>query len=187
MKERTRNMLVGLAILLFILLILWLLFGKGRRSNEPVGEPREPDVVTEVPSEPRQLAPAPTRTLPQTSEQASAHVVARMFAERYASFSAASNFANLRDLLPLMTDVLRAQVEEQMNSAEASGAYYGVSSRLMALHERELSDGRAVFDADLQRVESVGSPSNTSTKYETLRIELVARGGSWLVSAVNWQ
>lgn len=170
-------------LLVLILLVLLFVFWPKKPVVELV-EP-EPIVVGEPTVADRQVAPLVTRVEP-TATQVGAETVARTFAERYASFSAESNFANVRDLLPLMTTRLQAEENARVAKAVASSDYYGVSSTLLALQTIDVTETSALIETSLQRVEARGSATNTSKKVETLRMELKFIDGSWLVDKTTW-
>lgn len=183
MDERKKRLILigGIVILLIILLLLFW----PRGNDELAPAPQERPVTEVAPQEESQVAPLVVREVPSPT-QASAEAIARSFAERFASFSAESYFANVRDLYPLMTSSFRAEQERQIASAMASDDYYGISSELTSLEVISFTETEAVMDAHLQRVEARGSATNTTTRQETLSLVLVFENDSWLVDEASW-
>ncbi|MDA1038384.1 MAG: hypothetical protein O2877_01705 [bacterium] len=184
MTKKRRNLLIVLAILLLIMLLLWV-FMKPKVASVPVqtevSAPAAPLPVKEKP----QVAPLTIRQVP-TQTEATVGAVARSFSERYASFSAESKFANIKDLFPIMTDRFRATQEAMMASTETSDTYYGVSSKVLSLETVSIDGSDAIINASLQRSKSVGSATNVETSVEILRMELKNVGEEWLVNDVEW-
>ncbi len=179
-----KKRLVLIAGILVLLLILLLLFWPKKKDVSAPNEETPSASEVSIP-ETSLVAPLIEREVP-TPSQASAEAVARTFAERYASFSAESHFANIMDLFPVMTDAFRMRQEALIESAESLDEYYGVTSKIVSLSTVSFTDSFAVMDASLQRVEARGSAQNTATKYETLRLDLVFENGSWLVDGAAW-
>jgi len=182
MYKRQRNLLI-LAIVIILIILLLIFWPRGEKTDNVIND--TPVVAEVVDEEEQQLAPLIERATP-TPNQASAEAVARIFSERFTSFSYQSDFANIKDVYPLMTDSFRVEQELYVASTPVSDEYYGVSSDLISLDTTMNSNTSAVMDAYLQRVESKRSTTNTSTKYETLRLNLVFENGSWLVDGANW-
>lgn len=183
MDDKKKRLLLIVGILILIA-ILALLFWPREKTLAP---PREetPAAAPAPAAEPSLVAPLVEREVP-TPTQASAEAVARTFAERFASFSAQSRFANIRDLYPVMTNQFAAEQEALIASAPALGEYYGVTSKIVSLTTVSLENGSAVIEASLQRIEARGSAQNAETKYETLRLDLVFENGTWLVDGAAW-
>lgn len=183
MEHKRRNLIILAAVILLAVILLLIFW--------PRGEEIKPDIqnetaAVETPTEEVSLvAPLVERSAPSPT-QANAEAVARSFAERFASFSYESHFANIRDLYPLMTDSYQARQEAYIKSTPVSDEYYGISSKLISLDVSEMTSSSAVMDAHLQRVESKGSAVNAVKKYETLRLNLAFENGTWLVDGTNW-
>lgn len=183
MDDKKKRVLFIAGILVLIAILL-LLFWPREKTSAP---PREetPAAAPAPAAEPSLVAPLVERSVPSPT-QASAEAVARTFAERFASFSAESRFANIRDLYPVMTDRFVVEQEGAIAIAPTSNEYYGVTSKIVSLTTVSLENGSAVIEASLQRIEARGSAQNAETKYETLRLDLVFENGTWLVDGVAW-
>lgn len=115
------------------------------------------------------------------------------FCERYGSFSNQTDFKNLRDLAPLMTDKFSAQSDEyikEQKKKQDTTLYYGITSktvknRLISLDEKE---GVAVVSLTMQRREASGAiNSNVKIFYQDIAVELKKEREEWKVDSAEWQ
>ncbi len=113
---------------------------------------------------------------------------ARIFAERYGSFSNESYFQNLRDLLPLMSQPMQLRTEGYIDSNTIGDevlSYYGVSTRVLSVSVTEQGDTAEVL-VKTQREETVGGPYNTNVKYQDLELIMVKIGDDWVIDSATW-
>lgn len=180
---RRRKILILSALLLAVILLLlwWLMRGT---PDRPTAQP----VVTPVP---KVIEPgSPQAQAPQVAErvQASgAETVAKVFAERYGSFSTEAEFGNLRDAAALATPEFAARLLAQADSGTAGGEYYGVTTRVIALTAEEMGETTARFSVSTQRQEAKGSPQGATVRYQAMTVELEKAGEAWLVSDAAWE
>jgi hypothetical protein len=113
----------------------------------------------------------------------------KTFVERYGSYSNEARFANLRDVLPLMSESFAAKTQRIIDEGKSPEEYYGVSTKVVSVLvvERDESLGRAQVVATTQRSESVGSPQNTTIKYQDIEINFVMESGAWKIDSANWR
>ncbi|MBI2484735.1 hypothetical protein HYW18_01115 [Candidatus Uhrbacteria bacterium] len=182
MSRRTK-ITVLLLVLLLALLLWWLLRRKEEIVTPVQNQPAAEEQAT--PTKTSLVAPLVVRES-ASEEEAGAVAVARMFAERYTSFSSESDFANVRDLFPLMTASLLAKEEARIHAAGTEGAYLGITSSVVTIATVEMDEARAVVDVGLQRQITQGEERVRETRYETLRLTLIQEEGEWLVSVAAW-
>lgn len=190
MSPKTRrNLLVAILVLLLLLLafLLWWFL-----RPEPVAP-----VVT---------PPAPTTTLPTTDTEsvseireqqeqeertntASLQSASKTFAERYGSYSTEAEFANLRDVLPLMSASLAAETEAFIEGATPAAEYYGVTTRVISVTVDAVdeTEGTATVTVTTQREEAKGDIQNITVRYQDLRLTFVMENGTWKVSSATWR
>jgi vacuolar-type H+-ATPase catalytic subunit A/Vma1 len=182
MSRRAKVILILVLFLLALFLLWWLL-----RKEEPAPSPRAREApAAEVKKEEVSLvAPLVVRESAD-EEEAGAIAVARMFAERYASFSSESDFANVKDLFPLMTLSLREREEARIRAAGSGGEYLGITSSVVTMSTITMNENEAMIEAGLQRRVTEGEARTEETRYETLRLQLLKENGSWFVTEVGW-
>ncbi|MFA6534256.1 MAG: hypothetical protein WCT37_03725 [Patescibacteria group bacterium] len=112
---------------------------------------------------------------------------AASFAERFGSYSNQNNFENFRDLLPLMTDSMKAWTEKQMSQPRATGAYWGVTTRAFTVKIAETGKDSVSFLITTQRRESGADTNQTKSYNQDLKLTYVKTGDQWLVDGAFWQ
>ncbi|HLD27382.1 MAG TPA: hypothetical protein VJB39_00845 [Patescibacteria group bacterium] len=127
-------------------------------------------------------APAPTPAAQ------SAMATARIFAERYGSYSSDSNFVNLDELEPLASAQLMAELERLKAAADFSQGFYGVSSKALKVEATILDEavGAAEIKVNLQR-EETRQNSQPFVYYQDIILSLIRSGDAWLVNRAEWQ
>jgi hypothetical protein len=180
--QRKTEVIIAIIIIVALAVLLFLWFN---RSAAPLTTPtKKPAGVTAT----NNVTPTPETATPVTAAPASASTVARVFVERFGSYSTESGYTNIDDVMTLTTTDLqgrlRSLVEEAQKNVE--GQYYGVSTRLMGSKTEVTSDTAITFLVSTQRQESFDSPANTSVRYQDIRISLVKSGENWLISDFTW-
>jgi len=187
--DRRTKILILLAIIAIALLILFLLFWRPAKQETPTPAPTP---VTEQPEPIDTTPPEPTREERAEAERASVssiRTLSETFAERYGSYSTEANFANLTDVLVLMTPSFAAETQAFIDTAEQPTEYYGVTTRVVSTNvvEQDELAGTATVEVSTQREEAIDSAQNISVKYQTLTLELVYLNDSWLVDSAQWE
>jgi hypothetical protein len=187
MRKRNKIIIIIIVVLL-LLLLLWLLLSK---DEEPVIniDPAVLELIDEgvVPDSDGPVDML-TQTEPLDSNELSIETVAKSFAERYGSYSSQSNFQNLRDLSPLMTNSFQVETENLIATLEVEDIYHGVTTRVLSV-DVSLSEDEveATCQVQTQREEAWVSPQNTEVTYQILSLELVKSAGEWKVDGATWE
>jgi hypothetical protein len=185
LSHKAKRNLIALLIFLIILLIFAFVFLMRKPAPEP---PVIDPVVIEEP-EPTEKEKEVMQAVEERTGEVSITNLSKTFAERYGSYSNESDFANIKDVLVLMTDAFVEQTEAFMQEARAGSEYYGVTTRVISMEVVEQNDeeGFATIQVTTQREEASGSPQNSSIFYQDLIIELVHVEGEWKISNASWQ
>lgn len=192
MSPKTRrNILIAILVAL-ALLIAFLLWFFLKPKPKPVVI--VPPVVAEKP-----LPTAPTKpTVTQEKAKkeqavrtasASLQSASKTFAERYGSYSTEANFANLTDVLPLMSASYAATTAKYIETAVSPKEYYGVTTRVITVKIDAEDDaaGTAQVTLTTQREEARGDVQNVTVKYQDLVLSFVKEGGEWKVENAVWK
>lgn len=182
MSRRRKLFILGALLLAVLLLVLWWLMRATGAS--PTAQP----VV--VPGGQLIQPGSPASQTPQVEERvlsSGAETVAKVFVERYGSFSTEAAFGNLRDVAALATPAYAAQLEAQADAGVPGSEFYGVTTRVIALTTQELGETSAAFSVSTQRQEAKGSAQNVSVKYQAIRVTLEKVGETWLISGAAWE
>jgi hypothetical protein len=175
--------IVGSLLFLFLLfLLIWFLFRHKPVPSPAIGGQAELQTPPPRASEEEEPAAAPAEKI-----DVSLQSLAVTFVERYGSYSSESEFANLYDVMDLMTASLKAQTEAFITSAKMSEEYYGVTTRVLSTDVLSSSETSAAVEASTQREESKGSPQNSEVSYKKLLLNCVKEDGLWKVASAVWQ
>jgi hypothetical protein len=192
MTRRKRLTLVALILLAFLLLLFWLLMFLF--SADEVQKVEEVQVVQQV-EEVEEVIPVRSTisdkelASERETRTVSADVVSlsKTFVTRYGSFSNEANFANLEDVLTLMSESLAASTQSLIDSSEPLDYYYGVTTSVITVKVSSQTDVAAQVTVTTQREEAIDSPQNISVKYQDIVLTYVKEGGVWKVDSSVWQ
>lgn len=179
-----RNSIIAISIGL-LLVFLWLL-----SFLLPKSAPQAPAEQTTSPA-PVQT-PFTTQQLQQEKEvrvqASSVTTTAKLFVERYGSYSNEANFQNIRDLIPLMTEKFAAATTADLATKKAPTGFFGVTTRVITVDvvSQDEKQGTAVINLSTQRVEENGSAQNAQTKYQDVELTFATESGVWKVDSVKW-
>lgn len=185
-KQRRNTIIaIGIILLLILLWLISLLLPKAKPVTEiPVPQVTTTQDSTQTPFTNQQLeAEKEVRT--QTS---SVTTTAKLFTERFGSYSNEANFQNIRDVIPLMSAELAALTTADLATKTSPIGFYGITTRVIAVKtvtQRE-EDETANVVLSTQRTEENGSAQNTTTKYQDIELTFVRESGVWKVDSVKW-
>ncbi|OGL95779.1 hypothetical protein A2348_00080 [Candidatus Uhrbacteria bacterium RIFOXYB12_FULL_58_10] len=188
-SQKTRRNIFLTILILLVLLLMFLLWWFLRP------EPAAPIVITPTPIV--TIPASDTGSISETRQQeeqvsrnqtASIQSASKTFAERYGSYSNEANFANLRDVIPLMNASFARETLAFVDAATAPVDYYAVTTRVISVSVDAVDEatGTATVTVTTQREEAKGSVQNVSVRYADLRLTFVTENGSWKVSSVSW-
>lgn len=203
MTRRTRLILVGIAVAVLVLaLAAYLTLRPSPAAPASTPEPGPTEPLTPSGLQP----PAPTPTTVTTTTAPAGPTFARassreileqqligtggQFAERFGTYSNQSDFQNLIDLFPLMTDRMREATERTIEAARATSTpstYVGVTTRAVTTAIASLDEGagRATIRVSAQRVTQTGDAAPVA-KYEILTLEFRKVQNVWKVDSAVW-
>ncbi len=190
-RQRRTTILLIIAILILLLAwVLYVLFSKPK----PVPEPVEPVVSVSVIEEPVKKEEPTISELNLQKEQvervqaADVIMLSKLFVVRYGSFSNDAEFANITDVIPLMSQAFAASTTAGLANRTASTDFYGITTRVITVKVKQTNEkeGTATVVVSTQRVEENGSAQNTSIKYQDMELMFVKESGVWKVDSAKW-
>ncbi len=203
MQNRKRTGLLIISIAIVLLAIFIILLWK-QRPQAPVTETPTP---TTTPSLIEADEVTPPLTTPgdkprnyqsyDVSKEAAyqtgavdAAKMARLFAERFGSFSNQSNYSNITDLEILMTESMRSWAQNyvaDLRNAPYSGEYYGIITESVSVEQVAYNEGAgtASMKVSTKRQETKGSEAGAIYS-QVININLVKQGNDWLVDRAEW-
>lgn len=180
--QRKTEVIIAIVIIVALAILLFLWFNRSvKQAATPIKT--TPEVTTSVKTTPTPSAASTVVTTPS-----SASTVARVFVERFGSYSTESGYTNIDDVMSLTTVELQGRLQSLLEAAQkgAQSDYYGVSTRLMGSKAEATSETSMTYKMLTQRQESFDSPANTSVRYQDIRVVLTKSGENWLVSDFTW-
>lgn len=115
---------------------------------------------------------------------------ARLFVERYGSFSKNNNYENVKNLLALMTNRFRTESEKTIAASGAPKSddeFYGISTRVLSVAMEEYVEGeKAVVKLQTARSETKGNNDPVSFTQD-VHLTLLDVEEIWKVDSVNWE
>lgn len=190
--RRTRLITLGLIVLIVLLLLVWLWLALRPKQevveDVPISDV-QPEGVVVIEEKSPSLSEEELKKEQETRNQsAGATTVAKLFVERYGSYSNEADFQNLVDVLPLMTESFADETKVLIASSKVPETYYGVSTAVLTVTVEEMDEtsGVATIKMQTQRQVAEGSTQNTSVKYQDIRLELIKEAGVWKVDSAVW-
>ena len=188
LSKRTKKLLI-LFLILLIAILLMLFFWVTRAP-----EVEETFVPSEVVSEEQKQEEAAAQEELAQEEQklvseASVRSLSDAFTERYGSYSTESHFANLSDVMVLMSDRFAAETEAFLETATISQKYYAVTTQVLSVSVDTIDEEQGIASATVstQREEAIGTLQDSQVSYQTVVLELIWENGGWKVDVATWQ
>lgn len=181
--------LIVIALVLLVAVLISLFVGpKSTPTADPVILPSPSPVIT-IPEPPS--APPISQQVEQQARTASSVIQAdaKAFTERYGSFSTEAQYANLSDVMPLMTDAFAAQTQRTIATAPVATEFYGVTTNAIAVNVSSLDEniGSATVTISTQRQETKGNARTATVRYQDLVLAFQLIGTDWKVSSATWK
>lgn len=119
---------------------------------------------------------------PQPSEEAvknSVKQLAKIFLERYGTYSSDNNYQNIRDVEDLVTGSLWKKLSARLSVKVVATGFTGVTSRVITAEISDWGESAAKVSANLIRTEEKGGTINSTQ--QTASVSLIKVGNEWLV------
>jgi hypothetical protein len=168
---------VVLALVLFILVIR-------DRGLSPKSAPNTPETNTGTPAV--KNSPKPNaKTVEPVGEPEEIYLrqLARIFVERFGSFSNQNDNQHIVDALALSTKRMQSYIQSKEISFNSS--YEGVTTIVVASHVVKRNQTTATVTVDVQRI--VRTLGTEKTEYQTGTVGFSKEGGEWKVGSLFWK
>lgn len=188
MQLRTRIFIVASLIVLVILAlsILLLIQAKNKKIN-PAPVANNP---TQTTGDQNQVVPGITPTViptgmaikqatPAEVEENAVRKLARVFVERYYSYSSDSNFTNAREVKPLVTNSFWSKISAKLSSTPAT-SFVAATTEVVSILSSSIKDNSATVDIKARKTSE--QSGITSAAYVEYNVSLVKIGDMWLVN-----
>lgn len=196
---RTRIFAVISLIVLFVLgvsLILVVVSKKKKAATLPattaagnVIDQNNFDASTLTPAPAAQPITAGLKVKPATTEEMiknAARQAAKIFVERYGSYSTDNNYQNIREAQGLVTTDLWAKISGRLSiPAPVAVAFAGVTTKVLTSEFTEWSGAGADLLLKVQREENKAGV--ISSTYQDISVRLIKQDDNWLVNSFEWK
>lgn len=120
----------------------------------------------------------------EAMEKNAAKQLAKVFIERYGSYSTDNDWQNIRDVEGLVTSDLWGELSKKLTGKNGS-VFVGVTTKAIAATVTDWTkDKSATVNLQVNSIEERSGTQTTVQKSVTVNLEKVS--GQWLVSAFSW-
>jgi len=152
-------------------------------NNTPTNATNQPVVNTPT-------ATIPVNVTTEDVEKNAAKQLAKVFIERYGTYSTDNGSENIRDVQGLVTPTLWTTLSARIGNTVVnenrapSGSFYGISTQVFSMElVNWLSDSAMVA---LQLVRTEEKNGIRTVKHQNAEVNMVKQNGQWLVQNFKW-
>lgn len=187
-------MIISIAMLLILGISLFLIVRSKTKSAAPEsatvpngasrsisnGQPGgQQQVSQQIPTD----LPAKTAT-PVEAEKNGAVQLAKVFVERYGTYSSDNNFQNIKEVESFVTPNLWSQISALMNSKAAPQSFVGMTTKVISMNLVNWSDVRATVELKTIRTEERNGA--VASRQQNATVYMVKQDSVWLADRLVW-
>lgn len=193
MSLRNRLFVIISLIVLFILGVSLFLVWKSRQKPAPptpVTAQTTPGAalpaggggaVNNTPPSP--VVPVIT-TNPEDVQKNAAKQLARIFIERYNSYSTQNDYLNITEVKDLVTPTLWKKISSRLNKP-ATGPFVGVTTQVLSTAITSWSPERA--EVELRAVKDQDQNGSVTRTQQSVKVIMIKSGKTWLADSFVWE
>lgn len=196
MPLRTRIFIVISLIILAVLAISILLYLSSKKqkdsnittSTPTVQTPSNGDIPTNLLDSNGQVDTTKVQVKQPTNQEVDQNAskqLAKIFIERFGSYSSDSNYQNIRDVKNLVTSNLWSSLSAMIDDTVSNQQYSGVTTKVIATSNNSWSNTSAKYTLSTMRKSSENGSTTTTNK--DVEVILKKVNGSWLVDGYTWK
>ena len=192
--------MITLGLILLFLIVYFIFFHNFYGPAEEVNvQLEEKKVLTEIPHKEEikeEKKPVNDEAKPKKKIDTTNAVVrqlARLFAERFGSYSNQAGYGNIEELKVFMSKRMSVwadrYIKEEIAKHPQVDIYYGITTRAVTIEEKEFNteNGQAKYVVSTQRFEATGSMDNKTSRQQDIVITLIKEDDAWKVDSAIWQ
>jgi len=185
-----KKIFIIIIILILIGGIFYFLIWRARLGTKPSSSISSQETVAPPPSSPETEMDSATLIVePLEILKQELTIRARTFIERYGSYSSDTDFANLQDLLPLMSNRLANETKNYLTTEKTepkTRKFYGLTTRVLSIEIKNIvPDVSANFSAFCQQQET--KDKTTITFYKAAQLKMIFENNDWKVDSIEIQ
>lgn len=192
MSLRARIFLIISVVVLVILAVSIFLVVRNRNKDNQTPAPSGPtSTVSEsvlpagqLPTEIPAGMPVKTAT-PLEAEKNGVEQLAKVFVERYGTYSTDNLSQNVKEAQDLVTKSLWAEISVGLNAPITSRPFYGITTKVMGTDLTSWTATKAMVSLRTRRTEDKDNGAIT-TRSQNVTVEMVKEGGVWLANDIVW-
>jgi len=184
---RQRIFIISSVVVLIILVIAILLLLNYRNKKAGLnGEGSTSTTETSLPPIGQQPTIIPEGIKPKVlttleAEKNAAKQIAKIFMERYGSYSTDNSFQNIREVQMLVSQNLWTKLSAMIKNSSNNQAFVGVTSKAAMSDIKEWGEDTAKISVGVSKEEK--RADKITTYFETYTVGMVKENGSWLVDS----
>lgn len=189
-------LLTLLAILIGVGIYYFFFYGSSNNSvDQATTETEQTETTTQqndvqtdqVATQDNQQQPEPTES-PEpepVDTQLRAQQLARVFVERFGTYSNQNNNSHIESVLPMSTQEMQQWIKSQ--TVDQKQDYQGQTTNVIStsLSEIDKEQGEATVMVQVRQISQ--TTSGQSNKQREAKVELIQQDNSWLVDGLYWQ
>lgn len=127
--------------------------------------------------------PAKTAT-PLEAEKNSVVQLAKVFVERYGTYSSDNNFQNIKEVEVFVTPALWTKISTPMNAKTTAQSFVGMTTKVVSMDLTSWAESKAAVELKTTRTEEKNGV--VITRYQTATVGMIKAGSSWLADKLVW-
>lgn len=183
---------VAVLIILAVGIVMIMVSKKKSPAGDGATQPSattadQTDLPAAITAPPPTQVPNGVSVKPLSSEDVlknAAKQTARIFIERYGTYSSDNSGENIRACESLVTKELWAEISKRIGVKSANGEFTGATTKVIAVDLTEYNASRAKVEFGVIRTVSKGD--NTTEQPAHANTWLVKSGDGWLVEKFEW-
>lgn len=191
-KDNNRTIYVTAAVVIVVImvaLVVWYQFFRDDTVvvNLNTTATTNDETVAVVNATVNATSTVPEADPEQKSEALQLERLAKLFTERFGSYSTDAHYQNILDLRPYMTNKMQVWAEDYVNVQLARGeeaTLNRIVTTVASTQKQSIANTQASMRLSTQRIES---GDNEETYYQEIVLNFVKDGEDWLVDSATWQ
>lgn len=145
-----------------------------QNNDQSIGQ-----VATEIPAGVSVKAPTSEEVEKNAVEQ-----LAKVFIERYGTYSTDNNGQNIIESQSLVTKPLWSRISTGLNTKNTNQPFLGLTTKVMSMDLESWSAAKATVSLKTMRAEDKNGV--ITNRYQNVTVEMVKEGGVWLADKLTW-
>lgn len=110
--------------------------------------------------------------------------LAKVFVERYGTYSSDNDFQNIKDVETLVTKSLWSKISAPITAKTSSQSFVGITTKVISMNLTKWSDAKATVELKTTRAEEKNGM--VTTRYQNALVEMVKQNTVWLIDKISW-